>query len=159
MKEKAPLRSAVTLRPWREREAEVLALRLAEHQYRFVSGQTVAEFLAAADAYPTFASYAVCAGDAVVGMACLGRDPEQPVSAMWIPLLVIGIGDQGQGHGRAALEAIIARARAAPGTGELGLDCHVENEVAFRLYHSLGFRGEKLNAKGERELWLTTDES
>ncbi len=57
----------------------------------------------------------------------------------WIGGVVIDATAQGRGIGRAALEALIARLAADPECREVALSYDPENQVARRLYASLGF--------------------
>ena len=57
----------------------------------------------------------------------------------WIGGVVIDAAAQGRGIGRAALETMIARLAADPDCCEVALSYDPENQVARRLYASLGF--------------------
>lgn len=144
------------LLPWATRRDEVFALEITGDQRRFIDPPSVAEFLADDDDHPTFASFAVCAGDVVVGMVCFGQEESghEPWQ-WWIPLLVIDRRYQGQGYGRAALQVAVESIRAtAPDCGAIGLSCKPENAVAMRLYHSIGFVSAEANSRSVVDLWL-----
>lgn len=56
----------------------------------------------------------------------------------WLEDLFVRPGDQGNGFGRALVEASVGRARSR-GCGRIQLDCNRDNEAAVRLYESAGF--------------------
>jgi diamine N-acetyltransferase len=145
----------ISLQPWATRRDAVLALEVADDQRRFINDQTVAEFLADDDDHPTFASYAVCHGETVVGLVCYGRELEHEDWRRWIPLVVIDWRHQGNGYGRAAMEAVIATIRGTtPQCRAIGLGCKPDNVVGLRLYRSLGFQPAGTNARGGVDMWL-----
>jgi diamine N-acetyltransferase len=80
-----------------------------------------------------------------IGFAMWAFDTEE--ESYWIGGLVIGAEHQGEGYGRAAMEAILDHLAAQPGYREAALSCDPENTVARRLYASLGFveTGERVD--------------
>jgi ribosomal protein S18 acetylase RimI-like enzyme len=150
----AQKRPLVSLIPWTNRRDDVFRVEVSEIQRAFISGQSVAEFLADDDDHPTFASYAICHESAIVGMVCLGREPDHEPGESWIPLLVIDLQHQGQGYARAAMERVIADLKDRGECRSLGLSCAPDNSAAISLYESLGFQRGRTNSKGELELWL-----
>ncbi len=86
---------------------------------------------------PTWIPLGLAAGEMAVGFALLGRD--SATDHDWIIRFMIGAEHQGQGYGRAALLAVIAQLRAAPGGREIRLSYVQGNEVAEGLYRSVGF--------------------
>jgi len=146
----------LTLVPWRTHRDEVLGLEIAPHQKGFIDDESVAAFLTAAAEHPTFDSYAVRVGDTVVGLVCYGQEVDHGPWRRWIPLLVIDHRYQGNGYGRATMQAVIDRVVSeAPECRALGLGCKLENGVALALYRSLGFEPGATDARGELEMWLT----
>jgi diamine N-acetyltransferase len=132
-----------------------MVLEVTEEQKHFIDPPSVAEFLADDDDHPTFTSYAVCKGKTVVGLACYGQEVEHEHWRRWIPLVVIDRRHQGEGFGRAALEAIITNIRKeAPDCRAIGLSCKPENVIAERLYRSLGFEPAGTNSRGGVDMWL-----
>jgi diamine N-acetyltransferase len=152
------VRPALSLVPWLSHREAVLAIEVTEAQQAFLGEPSVAAFLADDDDHPTFTSFAVCDGETVVGFVCYGRELEHEPWRWWIPLVVIDRRYQGQGHGRGAMEVVIARIRQeAPDCRAIGLSCKPENSVAVRLYRSLGFEPGAANARGGVDMWLTLD--
>ncbi len=147
----------VYLMPWTHRREDVLRIAVSDRQQDFISGQSVAEFLADDDEHPTFASYAICHESAVVGVVCIGREPDHGATKRWIPLLVVDRKHQGKGYARAAMNCVIADRRERGDCRLLGLSCAPDNIAAIRLYESLGFERRGTNANGEVEMWLRLD--
>jgi diamine N-acetyltransferase len=152
------MKIGLSLRPWIAHSDSVLAIEVTDDQKRFVADLTVAEFLADEEDHPTFASYAICHGDDVVGLVCYGREVDHESWRWWIPLLVIDRHHQGKGYGRAATEAVIGRIRTeAPDCRAVGLSCKPDNVVAERLYRSLGFIPAGANPQGGVDMWLALE--
>ncbi len=87
---------------------------------------------------------AVVDGDTIVGVLAVGIAGE----VAWLHHFLIDDRVQGRGLGRAAMLAVARWLRAQhPSVTRLGLCVVPENEVAFRLYRSLGFEavGETLD--------------
>jgi diamine N-acetyltransferase len=126
----------VTLRPInRDNFWAVLGLKLQPGQEAFVADN--AESIANAYIEPTFVPLAVYAGDELVGFAMYGQHPE--TGAWWVIRLMIDRNHQGQGHGRAAMEAVIAMMAERIGCDEIVTSFVPTNAVAAKLYASLGF--------------------
>ena len=111
------------------------ALRCAPGQERFVA--SVSFYLCLCHYEGTWQPLAIRAGDDVVGFVMWAVDPAD--GSHWIGGLVIDAARQGEGHGRAAVAALLDRFRAA-GARAAALSCASENERAGALYASLGFR-------------------
>lgn len=86
---------------------------------------------------------AIYAGVEIVGFVMWAVDPED--QSGWMGGLVIDRGRQRKGHGRAAVQALVARL-AAHGCGSVALSYAPGNAAARALYRSLGFE-----ETGERE--------
>jgi diamine N-acetyltransferase len=76
-------------------------------------------------------------GDDMVGFAMWARDDTD--DSHWIGGLIIDRRQQGKGYGRAAVTALVAWLRREQGATEIALSYHPANDVARRLYASLGF--------------------
>jgi diamine N-acetyltransferase len=120
------------------------ALRPAAGQDRFVA--TVAYYLCMCHYERTWQPLAIYAGADVVGFVMWAVDPED--GSHWIGGLVIDAERQGEGHGRAAMAALLQRFRDA-GAAEAALSYEPANERARALYASLGFRETGERAEGE----------
>ena len=80
---------------------------------------------------------AVVVDGAIVGHMMWAIDEAD--GSRWIGGVVIDAAAQGRGIGRAALEALIERFATNPDCREVALSYDPENDVARRLYASLGF--------------------
>jgi diamine N-acetyltransferase len=127
---------SVDLRAVDESNWEACAtLRPAAGQERFVA--TVAYYLCMCHYERAWQPLAIYAGSDVVGFVMWAVDPED--GSHWIGGLVIDAERQGEGHGRAAMTALLQRFRDA-GATDAALSYEPENERARALYASLGFR-------------------
>lgn len=117
---------------WRD----CVALEVEEGQREFVA--TIEHYLALC-AYGDLPWHplAVRVGERVVGFVMWGI--EEADGSFWIGGLVIDRKEQRKGHGRAVVEALVARAR-EEGRPSVALSYNPENTVARGLYASLGFK-------------------
>ena len=120
------------------------AIRPAPGQDRFVA--PVAFYLCMCHYERTWQSLAIYADAEVVGYVMWAVDPED--GSYWIGGLVIDASRQREGHGRAAIVALLQRFRDA-GAVEAALSYQSDNERARALYASLGFRETDERAEGE----------
>ncbi len=116
---------------WRQ----VAELRVTPEQQTFVTDPCRYLALCAYDAGP-WHPLAVTADGTVVGFVMSAVDPDD--DSAWIGGLLIDRDQQGRGYGRAAVTALIARARAA-GRPDVALSYQAANVSAAGLYASLGF--------------------
>lgn len=114
---------------------QVMRLQVAEQQREFVAGN--AESLAETTVEPTCRPLAIYAGDTPVGFAMYGLDVE--TGRWWIIRLMIDHRHQGRGFGRAAIHLLLERLRRDHDVSSVVLGCDRENQVARRLYESVGF--------------------
>ena len=119
---------------------ECVKLSVREDQKGFVA--TNAFSIAEAHFSPELVTQAIYAGESMVGFTMYGRDPDS--GKVWIIRLMVDQRYQGKGYGRAAMVQVIDRLRQLPECGQIFISYEPENEVAERLYNSLGF-----NATGE----------
>ncbi len=128
---------AVELRPIiRDNLWAVVDLKLHPDQQGFVADNV--DSIANAYVEPTFVPLAVYAGDELVGFAMYGQHPD--TGAWWVIRLMIDREQQGQGYGRAAMEAVLAMMAERVGCEEIVTSFVPSNATAAGLYASLGFR-------------------
>jgi diamine N-acetyltransferase len=128
----------VTLRPLtRDNLWAVVELKRLPGQEAFVADNI--DSIANASVEPTWVPLAVYAGEALVGFVMYGQYPPD-TGAWWVIRLMIDRAQQGNGYGRAAMEAVIAMMVERVGCAEIVTSFNPANEVAARLYASLGFR-------------------
>jgi ribosomal-protein-alanine N-acetyltransferase len=121
----------VTSENWRE----VREVRARRDQGRWVG--PVERYLAICTYGGVWSPLAIRAGDATVGFAMWGRDPDD--GSYWIGGFQIDRGRQRRGYGRDALAALIAYLRTMPGCRQVALSFEPDNAVARALYASAGF--------------------
>ena len=126
---------AVTLRDVVADDLQALReLRVAHAQQTFVG--PVANYLARCLLELRWQPLAIRADGEVVGFVMWSRSPD---GSYWIGGFQIDRRYQRRGYGRSALTALIEMLRAKPGCREIVLTYLPANDVARRLYASLGF--------------------
>lgn len=112
-----------------------VALKVAESQETFLPSNLSS--IAGAQFYPDSRSRAIYANDDLVGYALYGIDE---TTGLWkIFRLMIDEKSQGKGYGKAAMKLILEDIRQEKAEVVL-VRYNLENEIARRLYESLGFR-------------------
>jgi diamine N-acetyltransferase len=112
-----------------------VALKVAEAQKDFLPSNLSS--IAGAQFYPQSRSRAIYVEDVLVGYALYGIDE---ATGLWkIFRLMIDEKFQGNGYGRAAMKVILEDIRREKAEVVL-VRYNLENEVAGRLYESLGFK-------------------
>ena len=115
----------------------VLRLKVSTEQEKYVSSNLVS--LAQAWLYYDKAKpYAIMDDDTVVGFLMLDWDEEERTVGIW--RFMIGADYQGKGYGRAALTQAINMIRDTGKFDMVYLGYVPGNEVAEKLYYSLGFK-------------------
>lgn len=122
----------ITVENW----LDAIKLETAEAQRGFVASNLFS--IAQAHFYPTWEPLAIYHDDAMVGFLMYGQDETD--GSYWVIRLMIDQAHQGKGYGRAAMQAIIAQLGERADCEAIYISCAPENEVAQRLYESLGFR-------------------
>jgi diamine N-acetyltransferase len=105
-----------------------------DQQRRFVAALG-ARYLLLSTREDLWHSLAIIAGESVAGHVMWAQDDD----AYWIGGMIVDAAEQGNGVGRAAMEALVERLAANPDAGEIRLSCHPGNTAAERLYRALGF--------------------
>lgn len=142
----------VTIRPvtranWRD----ALQLSVLPEQQRFIADYAPIAALVLAKAYVgamgmQWLPYAFYRAEEMIGFVALAYQAEKS-SLYWVLHFFIDARCQGQGHGKAALEALLQEVeQQRPGCQVIQLTVHPENVAAQRLYTQAGFRptGETL---------------
>jgi diamine N-acetyltransferase len=78
-------------------------------------------------------------GDMPVGFLMYGCNFKHPKQQVFIQRLMVDENHQGKGYGRFGMEKILELFRADDRIQEVGISYEPENEVARKLYASLGF--------------------
>jgi histidinol dehydrogenase len=146
---------ALELRPvTRENCVELMRLALAPGQEEFVA--PVAKSIAQAGFEPHARQFGLYADGQPVGYLLLSdsrHDPDEPCNELYVWRLMLDAGHQRRGHGRAAIEWVVAEARRL-GFGRVGLSHRPENHAAGAFYQRLGFAYTGRLHHGEREMLL-----
>jgi diamine N-acetyltransferase len=122
---------AITRDNWRD----VVRLKTTEVQKDFVAANVYS--IAQSKVQPECVPLAIYAEETVVGFAMYALDQDD--GNYWIYRLMIDAHHQSQGHGRAALRALVALLCELPDCDRIMISVVPENEVAFDLYRSEGF--------------------
>jgi diamine N-acetyltransferase len=146
---------AIDLRPvdssnW----GEVIRLHVTNDQEKYVSGNVYSLLQSVYE--PWWQPCAITAGETLVGFLMWGRRPKD--NHVWLARLMVDARYQRYGYGRAALNAVIRRAR-DEGADALYLSYVPGNLPAERMYQDAGFvlTGEVVN-DGPAELDQEPDE-
>jgi diamine N-acetyltransferase len=110
-----------------------IGLAVAPDQAGFVA--TNAESLIQSKFEPHWLTRAIYAADTMVGFVMYGHDPD---FGWGVLRLMVDAAFQGRGYGRAALRCVLDDIQAA-GAPSVGVSYEDDNQVARRLYSSLGF--------------------
>ncbi len=137
---------AVSLRPvTSETWAAVVALEVTPEQAAWVAPNHISLLEAHYGLGPDLdhltlvplAIHAAAEGDAPVGLVMYNTGPER--DRYMVMRLMVDRHLQGRGYGRAALTELLARFRTEPRASEVAISIERGNDVAGRLYRSLGF--------------------
>jgi diamine N-acetyltransferase len=109
-------------------------LAVTPEQRPFVSSNLLC--IAEVQFYPTWRAYAITAQEQLVGFVMYEHDEAQ--DEWWISALMIAADHQGQGYGKAALQALIPLMQ-QHGCREILVGYADENRVARALYQRFGF--------------------
>lgn len=93
-------------------------------------------------------TFAIYAGETMVGFAMYGRDPDD--GRYWIMRFMIDRKFQRRGYGRAALQALITHMRTLPDITAINIGYEEANTVAAALYRSFGFIESGIAPWGEQ---------
>lgn len=80
---------------------------------------------------------AIHSGDQLVGFCVWGKDPDD--GKLWIVSIMIDSQFQKKGYGRLAVKELVSIIQQKHNPKEIFISHRPENEIASRLYNSLGF--------------------
>lgn len=122
----------ITVENWKE----AIALKVAEDQTELLPENLYS--IAEAQFYPQARAMAIYnTADQMVGFALYGRDVQR---GKWkIFRLMIDASQQRKGYGRTAMVQLIEEIRRQPDSDEILIAYQSKNQVARKLYASLGF--------------------
>jgi diamine N-acetyltransferase len=132
---------------------ECIALKVADEQKNFVATNVYS--LAEAKADGVSNPCAIYADDQMVGFTMYDFEPAE--NRGYISRLMIDSDFQGKGYGRKAITQVIDRLAAIPECREIQTGYMPANDVAKRLYESLGFKRVGEDDDGEILTRMTVD--
>jgi diamine N-acetyltransferase len=115
----------------------MLTKTLTDEQRHFVADNGFSMLEALYDS-EHFTAYAIYSDETPVGFLMIGNDPD--TGDHWIVRLMIGGEHQGKGYGRAAMHLALDLFKAMPGCDAVYIGFEPNNQVARRLYESVGFQ-------------------
>ncbi len=110
-------------------------LKVAPEQEHFVASNAYS--LAQAYAETENVPLTIYDGETMVGFVMYALEPDE--GKWWIHRVMVGKDYQGKGYGRAAMVALMKLIGEQPGGNEMAISYEPDNEVARKLYLSLGF--------------------
>lgn len=120
-------------------------LSLPAEQQDFVASNLYS--IAETQFYPTMQIRAIMTqANTLVGLAVYGISPS--TGQYRVARLMIDQAYQGQGYGRAAMQAILAEAEALEAVDQVWLSYREHNHAARKLYQSLGFQEQSCDPNG-----------
>jgi diamine N-acetyltransferase len=129
----------VTIENWRE----LVKLNVREDQRNFVASNVYsiaeAQFGFDHEGHWDFYPFGIYADGQAVGFIMNGLNLGHPRRQAFVTRLMVDERFQGQGYGRVAMNILLDRIRAESRIFEVGISYEPENEVARKLYASLGF--------------------
>lgn len=122
----------------RENLAASIQLKLAPEQEKYVA--SVVASIAESKVEPHYIPRVIYAGAEVVGflMYCVETNPPDP-ELFWLFRLMIDVKHQAQGYGTAAIKLAVTEMQSA-GAKRIHTMHKPENEIASRVYQSVGFQ-------------------
>jgi diamine N-acetyltransferase len=123
----------------------ILALSVFDGQKGFVASNKLS--LEQAKQYPECVPLGVYDGDEAVGFVMYDLNPED--NEYWIPRVMIDKNHQRKGHGKAAMQLVLALIEADKEHDRVYLSFEPHNTVAKALYEQLGFKPDGRELEGE----------
>ena len=129
----------VTKENWKE----LIRLKVREDQTGFVASNLYsiaeAQFGDDYEGHWDLHPFGIYDGDTPVGFLMYAYNFEHPTQQAFIQRLMVADEFQGKGYGRFGMERMLEIFRAEERIREVGISYEPENEVARKLYASLGF--------------------
>lgn len=126
---------------------DAVKLKVSEAQTKFVAPNDKSLLQSAYEAPDESTPYGVYDGDTMVGFLLVTSEEDSPDS-YWVWRFMIGENYQGKGYGKAGIKKIIEQTKAEGKYDYLRLSYMPDNEIARKLYASVGFVEE-----GIKEEW------
>ncbi|MCU0500138.1 MAG: GNAT family N-acetyltransferase [Anaerolineae bacterium] len=138
----------ITLQPITKDNWEIaIRLKVSDDQKHFVASNLYS--IAEASFYPTAITNGIYEDDTMIGFTLYGYNDEADQQGYWIVRLMIDQAHQGKGYGRAAMRLIIDALHQKPDCEQIFISFEPENDVARKLYASLGFVDDGRMIEGE----------
>ena len=144
----------VTKQNWKE----LIRLKVREDQTGFVASNLYsiaeAQFGDDYEGHWDLHPFGIYDGDTPVGFLMYAYNFEHPTQQAFIQRLMVADGFQGKGYGRFGMERMLEIFPADQRIRQVGISYEPENEVARKLYASLGFKETGKMIAGEVEAVL-----
>ncbi|MCG3220563.1 MAG: GNAT family N-acetyltransferase [Candidatus Heimdallarchaeota archaeon] len=115
---------------------EAVKLKVKNDQESFVASNAVS--LAQSKFHPFLECHGFFLDEEMVGFSATGKNPED--EAIWIARFMIGEKFQGKGYGKKCSVKLLEFLKEKHNCSEIFLDVAPENEVAIKMYESVGFK-------------------
>lgn len=139
-----------------------IALNVREEQDLFVASNlySIAEtqfgFDIDSEGHWTTTAFGIYDNERMVGFAMIGKNVACQIAQGHISRLMIDAKQQGKGHGRAAMQLILAEFERDPQIRVVRISYTLDNIVARKLYASIGFTEIAAPKPGEEQVALRT---
>jgi len=137
---------------------ELIRLKVREDQTHFVASNLYsiaeAQFGDDYEGHWDLHPFGIYDGDTPVGFLMYAYNFDHPKQQAFIQRLMVADAFQGKGYGRFGMEKMLETFRADERIREVGISYEPENEVARKLYASLGFDETGKMIEGEVEAIL-----
>ncbi|WP_044640321.1 GNAT family N-acetyltransferase [Risungbinella massiliensis] len=123
----------------RENWKECIKLQPAKEQQHFVASNLYS--IAESKFYPSCYTMAIYAAEVMVGFTLYGYDQDtDTLGEYWISRLMIDEKYQRKGYAKAAMLQVLQQLRETPDCKKVKISYHPDNQIAAKLYQSLGFK-------------------
>ncbi|NPD89747.1 MAG: GNAT family N-acetyltransferase [Asgard group archaeon] len=119
-----------------ENWVDAVKLKVKEDQENFIASNAVS--LAQSKFHPFIECHGFYAGEEMVGFSATGKNPED--GEIWIARFMIGEKFQGKGYGKKCSIKLLEFLKERHNCFKIFLDVAPENEIAIKMYESVGFK-------------------